>query len=329
MADTVAATLSSISSTFRENAFKNPALDENNEKSIFIQRQLRAFKNEDPPPNGQQCLPLSSFKKIYEDKSSPLNEALGQLISGALFFACRSCEYSKVPDSEKRKTKILILNNIRFFKAFNEITITSLLHSADFVEITFVCQKSDVKNEVIIQHRASGHFCPAKIWAQIKSRILSYKNTSGNSAVNTFLQDGKLVQITSEAIRIHLRKFVLSIDPFEKFYKTNKIGTHTIRTSFAMILHSAKVAAYIIKMMGRWASDAWLLRYIRNRVPDFSKEISQLMVKTETAFFNVPSNSLHYTSNPKTTNYQIHGACSFPEPENPSQEINIYCAWVN
>ena len=77
-------------------------------------------------------------------------------------------------------------------------------------------------------------------------------------------------------------------------------------------------------MMGRWASEAWL-RYIRNRVPDFSKEISQLMVTTETAFFNVPTNILH----PNPTNYQIHGINSVPELEGPSQETIVYCAWAN
>ena len=104
MADTVAATISSVSSTFRENGFCNPTLDEDNQRSIFLKRQLRGFKREDPLPQGQQCLPLSFFKSLYEDRSSTLNIALGQLISGALFFACRSCEYSRVSNDEKRKT---------------------------------------------------------------------------------------------------------------------------------------------------------------------------------------------------------------------------------
>ena len=303
-------------------------LDDNNEKSIILQRQLRAYKNEDPPPEGQQCLPLSAFKSIHNDRSSPLNETISQLISGALFFACRSCEYSKVPSSEKRKTKILTLDNIRFFKNFEEVTQNNLLHSADFVEITFVSQKTEVKNESIIQHRSSDDFCPVKVWTKIKLRILSYPNTSGKTAVNTFFKNGQLVQITSEIIRDHLRKFVLSIDPLEKFYKIKKIGTHTIRTSFAMILHSAKVAAYIIQMMGRWASNAWL-RYIRTKIPDFSKNISKLMVQTETAFFNIPSNSIHYKSKPTTSNYSIHGRDSVPEQVIPSTETNVFCAWAN
>ena len=142
LANTVAATLSSVSTTFRENAFKNLALDDDNERSIYLQRQMRAYKSKDPPPNGQQCLPLSSFKQIYNDKSSPLNITLGQLIAGALFFACCSCEYSKVNNDEDRKTKILTLGNLRFFQSFKEITNINELQNADFIEITFFSQKN-------------------------------------------------------------------------------------------------------------------------------------------------------------------------------------------
>ena len=153
MADTVAATINSVSATFRENGFCNPILDHDNQKSIFLQRQLRGFKRDDPLPQGQQCLPLSFFKSIYDDKSSPLYIALGQLISGALFFACRSCEYSKVNNDESRKTKILTLENLKFFKDHKEVQNIKHIHKADFVQITFISQKTNVKQQSIIQHK--------------------------------------------------------------------------------------------------------------------------------------------------------------------------------
>ena len=64
MGDTVTATISSVSSTFRENGFGNPTLDDDNQRSIFLQRQLRGFRRDDPLPQGQQCLPLSFLKKV-------------------------------------------------------------------------------------------------------------------------------------------------------------------------------------------------------------------------------------------------------------------------
>ena len=320
------ATVSSISKTFQENALLNPTLDGNNQKSIFIKNLIRSFKSSDAPPEGQQCLPLSSFQTIYQDTSSPFTIALGQLITGALFFACRSCEYSKTNSSEKRKSKILLLENIRFFNNYKEVKTTSQFKSADLVEITFVSQKSNIKFQSVIQHKASSNICPVKSWASIKCRILSYPRTSEKSAVNTFLQNGKLVQITSEAIRIHLRRHILAIDPSETFYKSKKIGTHSIRTSFAMIAHSAGIPPYIIMMIGRWASDAWL-NYIRNKIPDFSKNISDLMVKSTDPFYNINPNKLSYQNSVTQSKSHSHGLGSLSDPSIQNSEIKIFNIW--
>ena len=162
MADTVAATISSVSSTFRENGFCNPTLDEDNQRSIFLKRQLRGFKREDPLPQGQQCLPLSFFKSLYEDKSSTLNIALGQLISGALFFACRCCEYSRVSNDEKRKTKTLTLENLKFFKNFIEIQDINKIHQGDFIQITFISQKNRNKTSINNSTQEFLHFLPCQ-----------------------------------------------------------------------------------------------------------------------------------------------------------------------
>ena len=324
MADTVAATISSVSTTFRENGLKNPILDDNNEKSIYIQRQLRGYRNQDPPPDSQQCLPLSIFKTIFSDRSTLLSEALGQLTAGALFFACRSCEYSKVPNDESRKTKTLRLKNLKFFKNFNELKNPNRFHSADFIQITFEMQKTEIKHQSIIQHKASGEFCPVKIWASIKKRILSYPGSSENSKVNLFLKNGKLVEITSKAIRLNIKHHVRLIDPTQKFYKLDKIGTHSIRSSTAMILHCVGVDVPMIKLLGRWASDAFL-RYIRHQLADFSKNISNLMVNSKDNFFNVPTSNIR-TSNDSSSNSQIQGP-AVPNPKDQKHYTKIFNLW--
>ena len=326
MADTVAATISSVSSTFRENGFSNPTLDEDNERSIFLQRQLRGFKRDDPLPQGQQCLPLSFFKSIYDDKSSLINIALGELISGALLFACRSCEYSKVNNNEKRKTKILTLENLKFFKNFREITNINNIHKAEFIQLTFISQKTEIKHQSIIQHKSSFDFCPVKSWASLKKRILSYKNTSVTSQVNTFQLNNRLVQITSEEVRKHLRRKILFIDPLQNHYKIKNIGTHSIRTSFANILHSVGISKPTVMMIGRWASDAYL-RYIRHNLADFSKHISNKMVKSENLFYDIPTFSIKYQSTTNTSS-QFHGQISSTNTLHPPVNTRVYNIWT-
>ena len=324
MADTVASTISSISTTFRENGYRNPALDEDSQRSIFLQRQIRGYKREDPLPQGQQCLPLSFFKNIYNDESSHLHISLGQLISGALFFACRSCEYSKVNNDENRKTKTLRLENIKFFKDYIEISNINNIHNADFVQITFVSQKTEIKHQSIVQHKSFTIFCPVKIWASIKNRILSYPNTSERSKVNTFLQNDKLVEITSDSIRKHLRKHILLVDPLQHHYQINRIGTHSIRTSFAMILHSVGIAKVTVMMLGRWASDAYL-RYIRHNLADFSKNISAQMVKSNELFYDIPSH--HINQSFKSPHSQLNGLSSVSDDQHPIVDTRVYSVW--
>lgn len=187
-------------------------------------------------------------------------------------------------------------------------------------------QKTDVRNQAIIQHKASSSICPVKSWAAIKKRILSYPRTSPKSKVNTFFQKGKLVQITSEAIRLHLKKHILSIDPQVVFYTVKRIGTHSIRTSFAMIAHSAGIPPYVIMMIGRWASDAWL-NYIRNKIPDFSKNISCLMVKSKDPFYNITSNQLSYNDPITQSKHHSHGLHSRTDNSIPNFNTKVFKIW--
>ena len=59
----------------------------------------------------------------------------------------RSCEYSQVghdPNNNTRKTKLLCVRNIRFFRDTNEIKRTdpNLTTTANTVQITFEFQKN-------------------------------------------------------------------------------------------------------------------------------------------------------------------------------------------
>jgi hypothetical protein len=105
---------------------------------------------------------------------SSADKALCELFIGAFFFAMRSCKHVQV--SGKRKTKLLTLKNIRFFKGRRLIHFEDpLLHYADCVSITFEQQKRDTKNDVITQHRSDDPIlCPLKIWANIIRWINKY-----------------------------------------------------------------------------------------------------------------------------------------------------------
>ena len=65
-----------------------------------------------------------------------------------------------------------------------------------------------------------------------------------------------------------------------------EVGTHSIRSGFAMELYLEKVYPETIIIMGRWASSAFM-RYICIHISNLSKGISNLMTKNH-AFYTIP-----------------------------------------
>jgi hypothetical protein len=204
---TVNAAISNVVQAFRQNLWPDPTLDASGQKSAIIVNQIKAYKNKDPPTKHQACLPMKVWISLLNDNSNPLNTSIGQLLIGALFFAMRSCEYSTTSNQEDKKTKLLCLKNIRLFSISKKGYMISIpqsstlieLQSADCVSITFENQKNGEKDACITQHRTPNNkpLCPVRAWAQIINRIRQYPKTNDNTTVNTFLNQNKLVRITS------------------------------------------------------------------------------------------------------------------------------------
>ena len=80
-----------------------------------------------------------------------------------------------------------------------------------------------------------------------------------------------------------LRAGTLSFGEERLGFSLKEVGTHSIRSGFAMELYLAKVYPETIMIMGRWASSAFL-RYIRIQVSDLSKGISTLMTNNHALY---------------------------------------------
>ena len=98
-----------------------------------------------------------------------LDITLAQLTIGAAFFACRSCKYLIVPKTEERRTKLLCLQNIGFFKDGHLILAPSIdLELADSVAITFKMQKNDSEYDTVIHGQTDDPvLCPVLQWARL------------------------------------------------------------------------------------------------------------------------------------------------------------------
>lgn len=283
----VRAAIDAVAATFRINQLPSPVHDPSGRLLYLLGRQLKGYKNADPASKPQKALPPSVFRSVASVTITPLDVAIGQLVIGAFFFAMRSCEYSTV--SGERRTKLLSLKSIRFFKDKKLLPHDSPhLHLADSVSITFEFQKNDQRDETITMHRtADPTLCPVRSWSAIVTRIWSYPGVTADTPVNTFqLPNGKLAQVKSSEILKSLRNAVTIIGVDILGFKSSEMGTHSIRSSAAMAMYLAGVPVYTIMLIGRWSSDAFL-RYIRRQVQEFSAGVSARML-LPSDYFTIP-----------------------------------------
>jgi hypothetical protein len=216
-----------------------------------------------------------------------MDKARCELFIGAFFFAMRSCEYLSV--SGQRKTKLLVVRNIRFFMGKRRVQHDDKnLHLSTSVSITFEEQKRGSKNDTITHHRTNDPIlCPVKTWARIINRLISYPSTTPETPVNVFqLDNGQTYKFTGKDLLSHLHHAADSLGPDKLGCTSDQIGLHSARSGAAMAMYLAGVPVFTIMLLGRWSSDAFL-HYIRKEVQEFSNSVSSKMIISE-KFFTLP-----------------------------------------
>ena len=126
---TIRGTISYIFSSFRDNDRRNPTKYEVGDLGTVLSRLFRVFRNKDPNPKQQKALSAQVLIMTHKRKQTATERAIWQLAIGAFFWVMRSCEYLLVRQSEKQRTDVLRLGNIRFFK--DGILLNTAIHSAN------------------------------------------------------------------------------------------------------------------------------------------------------------------------------------------------------
>ena len=221
----------------------------------------------------------------------------------------RSCEYVSVGCSNERKTRPIRVKDI-VFRIGNRVIPHDKdeIWLAESVSIDFGEQKSDIKDETVTQDAnfQPDGLDPVPLWAKTVTRIRSYPNFSDEWEVFKFYNNGKLTNITSKEIINDIRAAVDFIGVDILGFKSNEVGTHSVRSSLAMDLYLAREAIYTIMLLGRWSSDAFL-SYIEKQVKEFTRGASSRMLQNET-YYNTPlatvanANTNHTNNNNNNNN---------------------------
>jgi hypothetical protein len=237
---------------------------------------------------------------FYRMAISPFDKALCELFIGAFFFAMRSCKYIQV--NGPRKTKLLTIKNINFYRGNHHLTHSDpLLHMSNCVSITFEQKKRETKNDIITQHRSSNALlCPVKIWSRIIHRLTSYPSSNPDTPVKTFTHDNSSIhRFSAKKLLSCLCLAATTLGPDKLGFTPNHLGLHSARSGAAMAMYLAGVPVFTIMLLGCWSSDAFLW-YIRKQIKEFSSGISELMIRHDNFFTiqNAPSDDTRLPNHP-------------------------------
>ena len=256
------------------------SLDADGKTARLLQRQFKGYKNNDPSTRQQKPIPVELLRMMIDQETrDPGRQAFHELNHLAFFFAMRSCEYLKIKQGERR-TKALCLRNLTFRRDHH-----ILLHddpdlaSADTVTVTFEFQKRNDRDDPVTQSRSNDPLlCPVRAAAAIVNRLRAIGATKDTPLYTYRDSNGRFRDMTNKIALRLLRAFIKAEGrPFGLY--ENDIGLHSIRASAAMAMHMNKVPDYVIRKMGRWSSEAFLL-YIRKCVIEFGNDVSAQMIKT-------------------------------------------------
>eukprot|EP00956_Cyclotella_meneghiniana_P040902 scaffold208796_cov66-Cyclotella_meneghiniana.AAC.1 len=278
-----------VSKIIESCGWPDPRLNISGKTCIQITRQGKAYKDEDGPTKHQKALPPEVYRWWLRHAEHPREKARAHLLAGALFFAMRSCEYSKTPH-EEQKTKPIRPMDITFRIGAEVISHKSQRkYIAENVEIIFRIQKNGVIEDQILQwHTNDKELCPVKHWATTIDRLRSYPKYNDKWPVYYFFDKttNKPSSITSREIAIDIKAAVDAIGPKTLGFTSHDVGTHSNRAGFAMMMYLSGRPVYTIMLLGRWLSDAFL-RYIEKQIKEFSKGASEKMLLHNT-FYNLP-----------------------------------------
>lgn len=300
---TIETALGHVAENFRVSGLADPTKNLNGKTHDYLRQILSGFDTLDPPVKRQKALPPTVIRRCRTKGRNERDRHAGRLIAGAYFFAMRSCEYCKV--SGERKTTNVALIDIEFRKGRQVLrhdgTISSLLtclQFADTVSIIFRLQKNKEKEDTVTMYRARDKaFCPVRAWADIVIAVRSIPGSTDDTPVHTYL-DGKATrQVTSDHVRKIIKAVVKEFGKDRLGFTEDEVGTHSIRASTAMALYLSRVPVFVIMLIGRWSSDAFL-NYIRKQVQDFSKGVFDAMTQTPD-FFTIPTSCFE---DPRTRN---------------------------
>jgi len=211
---------------------------------------------------------------------SDKDKAIADLSIIAFYFLLRVGEYTYHKKSDRRRTKQFRTNDIALWH--NNTRLNPNLPEKELLQLCTsatlsISNQKNGKRSQVIHHEATGTYsCPIQAVIRRIKHIQKYTNkstiigsyfSSKHATVRTILANDMNKAIKTAVENLGLQRFGLH---------ANHVGSHSLRAGGAMAMHLAGVSHSIIKKMGRWSSDTFLM-YIHEQIAALSSGVSKQM----------------------------------------------------
>jgi hypothetical protein len=266
-ASTVDTELRHVGQTLALLGTRDPRLTANGKRDIRLSRQSAYWRRHEDPPTRVKPIPVPILIDAVDQAltlTGPAAQAIracADMVCLAYYFILRPGEYvvaSGELSSPFRLADVELFVGQR--RLDTRLCTDADVEAATFLMLTFTNQKNSVRGEKI-GHGRSGHarFCPV-LAATRRVLHLRQHQAPDITPLYAFYIRGRLQHVYSRAVTPFLRRSVAATGNAFGI-RPEDIEARSLRASGAMALLCARVDTDLIRLIGRWRSDA-MLRYL-------------------------------------------------------------------
>lgn len=286
-AGTVSDALRHVGQTIAHMGSPDPRLNPTGTIDLRLRRQLSSYTKSDPPPRRVQPVPLPVLHhvldSVYSDStSSPGLRATADLIAVAYFFLMRPGEFcSGSSDSHPFHTV-----DVSFFRHDTKLDPwtcpAAALNDATHVSLVFTKQKNCVRGERVSQSISGHHLlCPVRALAR-RFLHLRQHHSPRDVPIHTYhpeMRGARQLQVHSTSVTTLLRRSITLLGDHN--LAANEFSARCLRATGATSLLLAGIDSNLIRLLGRWQSDA-MLRYLHVQTAPIRHRLAEAMIAPQT-----------------------------------------------
>jgi hypothetical protein len=298
-AGSVQVALRAIGKTFELDGLPNPTYRSEGKYWLKLQRQIEAYRRQDPPPQHKLAVPVSVVNHLVEigtaSKSDKL-QASCDMATIAFYFLLRVGEYTGHRRKEKRRTKQFRACDIIFYDGSDTIIPNtaplSTLYSATTAVMRITNQKNGTRGSRISHTPSGTRACPVRALARRVHYIMTHPECKETDIISTYFSpvSKSARPLQSSDINKLIKKAVVMLGLDKKGFPPDSVSSHSLRAGGAMAMHLNHIDRDKIRKQGRWSSDTFLM-YIHEQISAFSTGLA-LKMSTDIGWHNIDGPTL-------------------------------------